>query len=79
MRLAFMKIQLPIHYKQQVLLLWPFHWVPFSLMFSILISPEQYMLTTVMIVEILSLTALSMLYSHFANTSMIKGSLQVIL
>ncbi len=48
-------------------------------MFSILISPEQYVATAVMIVGVLSLAALGAVSSHFAGTSMLKGSLRVTL
>ncbi|WP_407307768.1 VIT family protein [Acinetobacter sp.] len=48
-------------------------------MFSILISPEQYVATTVMIVGILSLAALGAMSSYFAGTSLLKGSLRVTL
>lgn len=46
-------------------------------MFSILISPENYISTVVMIVGILSLAGLGMLSSYFAGTSILKGSLRV--
>jgi VIT1/CCC1 family predicted Fe2+/Mn2+ transporter len=46
-------------------------------MFSILISPEPYISTVVMLVGILSLAGLGMLSSYFAGTSMLKGSLRV--
>ena len=46
-------------------------------MFSILISPDQYVATVVMIVGILSLAGLGALSSYFAGTSMLKGSLRV--
>ena len=46
-------------------------------MFSILISPDQHVATVVMIVGILSLAGLGALSSHFAGTSMLKGSLRV--
>lgn len=46
-------------------------------MFSILISPDDYISTVVMIVGILSLAGLGMLSSYFAGTSILKGSLRV--
>lgn len=46
-------------------------------MFSILISPENYISTVVMIVGILSLAGLGMLSSYFAGTSILKGSLRI--
>lgn len=46
-------------------------------MFSILISPDNYISTVVMIVGILSLAGLGMLSSYFAGTSILKGSLRV--
>ena len=46
-------------------------------MFSILISPDQYVATVVMIVGILSLAGLGALSSYFAGTSILKGSLRV--
>jgi len=44
---------------------------------SILISPEVYLETTVLVIGILSLTILGALSSYFAGTSMLKGSLRV--
>ncbi|OTG66108.1 hypothetical protein B9T25_09850 [Acinetobacter sp. ANC 4470] len=46
-------------------------------MVSILISPDQYVPTVVMIVGVLSLAGLGALSSYFAGTSMLKGSLRV--
>lgn len=48
-------------------------------MFSILISPDQYVTVVVMCVGILSLALLGCLSSFFAGTSMIKGSLRVVI
>ena len=44
---------------------------------SILISPEKHLEITVLIVGILSLAALGAVSSHYAGTSLIKGSLRV--
>ncbi len=46
-------------------------------MFSILISPEHYVSSVVMIVGISSLAILGALSGHFAGTSKFKGSLRV--
>lgn len=46
-------------------------------MFSILLSPEQYITAAVMAVGVLSLALLGALSSYFAGTSMLKGSFRV--
>ena len=46
-------------------------------MLSILISPEHYVSTVLMIGGILSLTTLETLSVHFANSSKVKGSLLI--
>lgn len=46
-------------------------------MFAILVSPDAYVSWVVMIVGILSLAILGAVSSHFAGTSMLKGSFRV--
>ncbi|MFW1859637.1 VIT1/CCC1 transporter family protein [Acinetobacter defluvii] len=46
---------------------------------SILISPEAYLEHVVLVVGILSLATLGALSSYFAGTSMLKGSLRVVI
>nr|MBP8206662.1 VIT family protein [Acinetobacter sp.] len=48
-------------------------------MFSILLSPEQYIESVVMVVGVLSLALLGALSSYVAGTSPLKGSLRVML
>ncbi|OTG91598.1 VIT1/CCC1 transporter family protein [Acinetobacter sp. ANC 3813] len=48
-------------------------------MLSILLSPDQYVSQTVMVVGVLSLAFLGALSSYFAGTSMLRGSLRVTL